>query len=174
MDIYSIYKITNTINEKIYIGFTNNFERRIVEHTRNSRKLNSHLYYAIKKYGIDKFTFEIIYQSLEGDYLKNAMETYFINLYDSYHSGYNMTIGGDGTLGRLWTDKQKQMISIRNKGQLSNNKGKTYIELYGEEKALEKINKLKKTWIYKESLKPMKIIHKLSLIHISEPTRQIH
>jgi group I intron endonuclease len=162
MDIYSIYKITNTINEKIYIGFTNNFERRIVEHTRNSRKLNSHLYYAIKKYGIDKFTFEIIYQSLEGDYLKNAMETYFINLYDSYHSGYNMTLGGDGTLGRLWTDKQKQMISIRNKGQLSNNKGKTYIELYGEEKALEKINKLKKTWIYKESLKPMKIIHKTS------------
>jgi hypothetical protein len=88
------------------------------------------------------------------------MESYFINLYDSYHSGYNMTLGGDGTLGRLWTDEQKHKASIRNKGQLSNNKGKSYIELYGEEKALEKINKLKNTWLYKKSLKP--VIQKIS------------
>lgn len=138
MDIYSIYKITNTINDKVYIGFTKNFERRIVEHNRNSKKINSHLYYAIRTYGIETFKFEIIYQSLDAEHTKNIMEHYFIEVYDSYYTGYNMTLGGDGTLGRTLTDEQKNMASIRNKGQQSMNKGKTYIEMYGEKKSHRK------------------------------------
>lgn len=167
MNIYSIYKITNTKNNKVYIGFTKNFERRVVEHTRNSKKLNSHLYYAIKKHGIEVFTFEIVYQSLDFEHSKNIMETYFINLYDSYYSGYNMTLGGDGTFGRKWTDEQKQLASIRNKGHKSENKGKTYIEIYGEEKAKEKIEKNKNTWTKKRLLNPKQKIPKLSRLGLT-------
>ena len=50
---------------------------------------------------------------------------------------------GDGGTGPTWTEQQKINMSIRNKGQKSLNKGKTYEQLYGKEKTLEKIKKFK-------------------------------
>lgn len=57
-----IYKITNTINNKIYIGQTNDIKRRFREHKNlmYGKVGNKHLYSAIKKYGLDSFIFEII------------------------------------------------------------------------------------------------------------------
>lgn len=97
--IHTIYKFTNILNSKVYIGYTNNIPRRLYYHKRNCKIQKSAFYDAINKYGWDNFHFEIIYQSLDGDYCHNIMEEYFIREYHSHIDegfGYNMTYGGDG------------------------------------------------------------------------------
>lgn len=88
-----IYKIENLINHKIYIGQTNNPKRRFAEHKAKGYENQSHkvLYYAFDKYGIDNFSFEIIEKTTNA----NEREKYWINFYDSFENGYNMTEGGD-------------------------------------------------------------------------------
>lgn len=92
-----IYKITNQINNKSYIGKTENVNpnRRWSQHKAEAQKeRNSEraLYKAINKYGIANFSFEIIEETNEPE----KREIYFIALYDTYHNGYNETLGGDG------------------------------------------------------------------------------
>jgi group I intron endonuclease len=95
-----IYKITNKCNNHIYIGKSNNIERRFNDHkrlalTEGHKEFNKSLYCAIRKYGIENFIFEII-EELE-DYTKSGeREQYWINYYDSYNNGYNESLGGDG------------------------------------------------------------------------------
>jgi len=58
-----IYKITNTINQKSYIGQSNYIERRFAQHKspyEQTRFADKPLYKAFKKYGIENFSFEII------------------------------------------------------------------------------------------------------------------
>lgn len=99
MIIYSIYKLVNTQTGKTYIGFTQNFQKRMREHLVDSKRKNTLLYKAIRKNGWDNFHKEIIYQSLDLNYCKNVMENYFINEHDSYNNGYNLTLGGEGNTG---------------------------------------------------------------------------
>lgn len=89
-----IYKITNKINDKIYIGQTKDINRRFREHKKcgyNNVK-NKHLYFAIEKYGIDAFTFEVI------EYVENynEREQYWIQYYNSISpdKGYNIDNSG--------------------------------------------------------------------------------
>ena len=95
-----IYKITNNINNKIYIGKTlNSLEHRFNEHKRDSKKIhcsNRPLYSAMKKYGVNNFSIEVI-ESADVEKLSER-ETYWIEYYDSYKKGYNATKGGDGTI----------------------------------------------------------------------------
>lgn len=73
-----IYMYTNVINNKIYIGQTNNINRRKREHASTSRKKdNSKFHYAIKKYGINNFLFEVLCVCFS-DEEANRMEQYFI------------------------------------------------------------------------------------------------
>jgi group I intron endonuclease len=117
--IYTIYKIQNEINLKCYIGYTNNFKRRIREHKNAAKDGDKNaIYCAIRKYGIENFTFEIIYQSTDKDYCLHEMETYFINQYDSIKNGYNLTRGGQSREGfknktpnRPRTEEEKKKIS---------------------------------------------------------------
>ena len=57
-----IYKITNQLNNKCYIGQTTDYKRRFQEHKNLGYGVeeNKLLYYAIKKYGIENFSFEVI------------------------------------------------------------------------------------------------------------------
>lgn len=92
-----IYKITNQLNQKVYIGKTEylNPNRRWQQHKQEALKeRNSHraIYRAIQKYGIDNFTFEVIEETQN----PNDREMYYIQFYNSYHNGYNETLGGDG------------------------------------------------------------------------------
>ena len=96
-----IYKITNLINNKIYIGQSKNIEKRWAKHRTgpfnpNNNCYNNALYRSIRKYGLDNFTFEVIEQCKEADL--NKKEIYWINYYDSHNKdkGYNLTDGGDG------------------------------------------------------------------------------
>lgn len=86
-----IYKITNCINNMIYIGQSNDIDRRWQEHKRPSKIINptNKLYLAFKEFGIENFSFEVIE---ECDLTQlNEREQYWIEYYDSYEKGYNMS-----------------------------------------------------------------------------------
>lgn len=93
-----IYKITNDINDKIYIGKTNaTIQKRWQEHCHDfckDRNKNRPLYWAMNKYGIEHFKAEKI-EECEYD-IAEEREVYWINYYNSYMNGYNATLGGDG------------------------------------------------------------------------------
>ena len=93
-----IYKITNLINNRIYIGKTNlSVEQRWKQHIRDSRKkdcMDRPLYRAINKYNISNFIIEPIEECSED--AANEREKYWIEYYGSFKNGYNATIGGDG------------------------------------------------------------------------------
>lgn len=92
-----IYKIENNINHKKYIGQSINLEERRKRHLSNinNPRLQNQLYQAIRKYGIQNFSYEVL---VEDDNLTqeelNNLEKYYINYYNSYREGYNMTTGG--------------------------------------------------------------------------------
>ena len=90
-----IYKITNKLNGKIYIGQSINIEQRWKQHhqeTKNGNK-NTKLYLAMRKYGIENFIFEVLEQCSKDEL--NDREIYWIKKYDSFKNGYNMTPGGN-------------------------------------------------------------------------------
>lgn len=93
-----IYKITNLVNGKIYVGKTiYTIERRFKEHLSDSKRgkyENRPLYKAINKYGKDNFIIEAI-EKCEDD-KASEREIYWIEKLNSYHNGYNATLGGDG------------------------------------------------------------------------------
>ncbi len=106
METYTIYKATNTFNNKVYIGFTTTWPNRINTHYYDSQydKTNKAFYNAIKKYGWEAFTWEAIYQSLDREHTLKTMEPHFITEYRSWvgfdnSNGYNITLGGEGTFG---------------------------------------------------------------------------
>ena len=102
MNIYTIYKATNIINNKVYIGFTSyTVEQRTAAHLKNSKNIKNKFYNAIVKYGKHNFIWEIIYQSLDYEHTLKIMENHFIVKYDSFKRGYNSTLGGEGIKG--WT-----------------------------------------------------------------------
>lgn len=102
MIIYSIYKFVNLVNGKYYIGFTGDFPARLRSHRSRYPNLDTAFYHAIRKYGWENFTSEIIYQSLDQDHCHNVMEEHFIREYRSHVNeghGYNQSYGGDGQRG---------------------------------------------------------------------------
>ena len=94
-----IYKITNSINGKIYIGKTSSsIEERWKEHKRDSIKENEKhrpLYRAMNKYGVENFSIEEL-EKCDTDKIACEREKYWIEYYGSFKNGYNATKGGDG------------------------------------------------------------------------------
>lgn len=94
-----IYKATNTINGKCYIGQTrHSLEHRKNVHIRYAKQgINTHFYQAIRKYGEDSFKWEILCTAQSKERL-NELETFYIQKYDSIKNGYNMVDGGDNNI----------------------------------------------------------------------------
>lgn len=99
-----IYKITNSINGKIYIGKTKStIEKRFCRHIQEAKFENknnynqSYFHQALLKYGIENFNIEIIDIATTKEEL-NTKEIYWIKEYNATNReiGYNLTIGGDG------------------------------------------------------------------------------
>ncbi len=96
-----IYCISNSINDKLYIGKTTypTIEQRFKEHCLDSKKINKEkrpLYRAMQKYGIENFSISLIE---ECDFsILEKREQYWIDQLNAYHQGYNATLGGDGKI----------------------------------------------------------------------------
>jgi group I intron endonuclease len=126
-----IYKITNTVNGKCYIGFTTKtLEQRWKRHledafrkTPNDKyRYTQYFYKAIRKYGKDAWTLETIIHSNDIDFTKE-MEKFCIAEYDSANpeNGYNSTLGGEGGIPNEAT---RRKISESKKGEKNPNWGK--------------------------------------------------
>ena len=117
LEVYGvIYKITNKINNKVYIGQTsrkNGFKDRYrskgvgIERVYNRHKIlkdngydyNIHLFEAIEKYGFENFDVTEIFDVAFSKEELNIKEKLWINYYDSYKKGYNNNLGGEGNGG---------------------------------------------------------------------------
>lgn len=113
-----IYKITNTLNQKSYIGQTiTKLSERFAKHkylaNHPEQQHNvSYIHRAIHKYGIENFTFETVEQI--DNSLLNEREKYWIQYYNTFvPDGYNLTKGGDGTAGfsRPQSEEEKKQRS---------------------------------------------------------------
>ena len=111
MNNYSVYMHTNKINDKKYIGLTNDIKRRW---SRNGGEYKRQCFYsAIKKYGWDNFEHEILFDNLT---LEEACEKE-IKMIEYYKTtdknyGYNISTGGNTGLNDLWNDdayREKQI-----------------------------------------------------------------
>jgi len=142
-----IYKHTCTINNKSYIGKTKReILTRLNEHIRRSKRVYiklSHFEYALRKYGVENFTSEIIVENIPDDMI-NDSEKYWINFYDTFKNGYNMTEGGEGgaffgesngMYGTTHSDETKakigKAVSFANSGEKSHKTRK--ITIYNSE-----------------------------------------
>lgn len=121
-NVPGIYKITNTINGKSYIGQSIYLKKRLKRHlSYKQHKDYLALYKAFDKYGIDKFTIEIL-ETIDTEKCDNIkseldrLEIFYIKKYNSYNSGYNQTFGGDaGITGYKFTEEQRRKVSEHQK-----------------------------------------------------------
>lgn len=123
-----IYKITNKVNGKSYIGqtrYTVEFRWRQHQH----KKDNCYFHNAIHKYGVENFIVETIEECDVEDL--NSREIFYIAKYDTFNNGYNLTIGGDGNRRLLLDEKYDEIKSLYLSG-FSSNKIAT---LYNVDKA---------------------------------------
>lgn len=124
-----IYKITNTINNKSYIGQTrakrgfrsryyhsgNGIERVYKYHKtqkKNSQYYNSHLLNAMEKYGLDVFDVCEVYDTAMSQEELNEKEIHYIEYFDSYNNGYNLTLGGEAGCGENQPKGKDNPLSI--------------------------------------------------------------
>lgn len=107
--MYLIYKYTNSVNGKVYIGQTSKtLEERAQANGRNYRECRR-FYNAIQKYSWDAFTPEVL-ESVETAEDANAREQYYIALYRSTDPeyGYNLDSGG---LNHTVSEETRTLIS---------------------------------------------------------------
>lgn len=114
-----IYKITNHVNGKQYIGFTSlNPEARFKEHMKGDGGAIL-IEKAVKKYGPDKFSYEVLEESEDRKYLLHEREEYYIRFFKTHSSegGYNRSFGGTANRrGKKATPEQRLAMSISRTG----------------------------------------------------------
>lgn len=88
-----IYKITNKINGKIYIGQSNDIYRRFYEHQTKGASSRIPIDVAIQKYGKDKFLYEVLEECPISEL--NQRETFWIKKLNTVKDGYNCSEGGN-------------------------------------------------------------------------------
>ena len=158
-----IYKTTNLLNNKIYIGQFNGKQKSYIGGGKYFKR-------AVKKYGKENFKFEII---IEGDFnrvLTDELEVHYIQLYNSRNPevGYNIAPGGGGRIAYTLSKEHKDKISNSLKGikrkpcseeqkrKISNaNKGNSYTKGYKHSQEYKdncRIRHLGKTIKYSQTL----------------------
>lgn len=95
MRTYYIYKATNKINKKSYIGQTVDFRSRVWQHMRCYEKEDCLFHKAIEEYGYENFEWQVL-ESCCDKSRAIELEKHYIELYDTYRNGYNENKGGVG------------------------------------------------------------------------------
>jgi len=123
-----VYKATNNINGKCYVGVDKNWPHRKAAHKCAVKKGSTLVFHnAIRQYGWKNFSWEILEESGNHQLLLNEREPFYINELNTHYltgNGYNMTNGGDATMGWVPSEETKIKISEANKGRQAWNKGK--------------------------------------------------
>lgn len=112
--MHKLYKITNLVNQKCYVGITKlTLNERWVRHLQSSKNPKYPLHRAIKKYGPDSFQIELIEESLDRKLISDLEEPTILQL-DSRNNGYNVAKGGyGGDLGPEANAKRRQTVRNR-------------------------------------------------------------
>lgn len=116
LDVCGIYKIVNLVNGKLYIEQSVNIKKRFMDHrTPRAQKKHLTISRAIKKYGRDNFSCEVIEECVEEQL--NEREIYWIS---TLKPAYNRTPGGIGAKGHHVSEEAKAILSIKGKEQWKN------------------------------------------------------
>ena len=139
IDIYLVYKHTNKINNKIYIGITSRTAQERWGHNGNNYSTSPHFFSAVHKYGWDNFEHEILFEELTKEEAcakeKELIKEYKAN---DRRFGYNQTDGGEyfeanedvrrrislammgnkNGLGKPCSEEKKRKISEAQKGKI--------------------------------------------------------
>lgn len=145
-----IYKITNTVNGKVYIGQSEWVKKRIGAHKYKLDKgthNNVHLQRAYDKYGADAFLFEVV-EYCDEDSL-DEREMFYISYYDSMRNGYNQTLGGGGNRGYVMSEETRKKLRERHidvSGKNNPMYGRSWKDMCTDEEIEEHSRKLREYW----------------------------
>lgn len=135
-----IYKHTNRINGKVYVGQTSKSNPNYRWNDGKGytkRNPDSHFARAIKKYGWDSFDHEILESGIPTLETANERESFWIKFFDSVENGYNANYGGDS---RLPSRETKEKLSAKSK-KMWESKGDELREIYSSKEHREKLSK---------------------------------
>lgn len=168
MKKFYVYKHTNLINGKIYIGKSNNPKNRWLRHIHDSKnnKIGSKqllFHRAICKYGKNNFIMEILGE-YDTDQIALSEEKKFIELFKSndLNIGYNLTKGGEGVSGYHRTPEECLAISKRNSG-IGNGMFGITASLESRKSRGKKVSETKKKNPTKSKIFAQKTIEKLKI-----------
>ena len=106
-----IYRLTNLVTKKTYIGKTVNFKRRMRQHKHSMKKGKAYLSRSIRKHGWDNFKKEIIIDDVPEEDLSN-LEISYIEVENTMRpNGYNLSLGGEGLSGYKASKETREKLS---------------------------------------------------------------
>lgn len=139
-----VYKITNKVTGKIYIGITNQGSGTRYRHHWYEARIGDPcpIHKSMAKYGEENFTLEIIDFADTYEELKEK-EKFYIKKFNSTDRsiGYNLTEGGDGTFGRLHSEETKEKIRQKALGRKASDETKKKMSAIRKGKCSEKRRK---------------------------------
>lgn len=147
-----LYKIINNINNKVYIGITNDYKRRWANHGTENTVISN----AIKKYGKENFTFEVLFKNVPIDEIDD-LEIAQIKLHNSLvPNGYNVAKGGmyncGGAKARLGHENGHASLTYEEAKYIKDHRNQPmYVlyDLYSDKISYESFKKIYKNQTYK-------------------------
>lgn len=155
-----VYLITNKINNKKYVGITNDYKKRWANHKCCNNPTMA-IAKAIKKYGAENFNFELIEENVPLEKI-DEKEIYYIKLYESHVStgkGYNISKGGRYNIEnsvRIGTDNGRALLNEEQVKYIKNHRDLPEMILYEQFSDIITYNTFKKVYLNKtyKNIKP--------------------
>ena len=156
-----VYRLISPVN-KSYIGFTEKtIDHRLNQHKNDVNRFDFDLHRALRKYPIEDWTVEIL-EECETRQEMEDRERFYIEKFDTYRNGYNMTLGGDGMDSKSASEKRKAYFKTKKgkewKKELSkkwseNNPGMDWTGRHHSEESKRKMSEANKGKTWEDSRK---------------------